>query len=107
MAKTPVTSLPAPRHAGWKVLARQTAVSRSSSFLGLEPEPDLGRHDDPGLALEILEGLFILDEAQHVPHLSDMLAFVWVFNPGDQGLIDHAGVRVSLATRGARALRPP
>lgn len=66
----PVVALVGARQVGKSTLARTVARARESvHYFDLEKEQDLSRLIEPGLALEGLRGLVVLDEIQRRPDL--------------------------------------
>lgn len=68
---TPVCCLVGPRQCGKTTLARTMAEQYAGQVVhfDLEDDRDLARLHDPFMALEPLEGLIIMDEIQHAPHI--------------------------------------
>jgi len=70
----PVVALIGPRQVGKTTLARAiTAQFTTVIFFDLEDPKSLSRLNDPMLALQSLEGLIVIDEIQHAPHLFKVL----------------------------------
>jgi uncharacterized protein len=73
LTRFPVVSLLGPRQVGKTTLARALAGESPSHFFDLEDVGALARLSDPRGALDRLEGLVILDEAQRRPELFPIL----------------------------------
>ena len=69
----PVVGLLGPRQVGKTTLARDIASERAAAWFDLELPRDAVRLADPGLALEGLEGLVVIDEVQRQPELFPLL----------------------------------
>jgi predicted AAA+ superfamily ATPase len=81
--RSPVTALLGPRQCGKTTLARMFSDDKASTFFDLESQSDLGRLQNPELALGALRGHVILDEIQRLPELYDVLR-VLVDRPDNQ-----------------------
>ncbi|MBK7623767.1 MAG: ATP-binding protein [Kineosporiaceae bacterium] len=73
LARSPVVLLVGPRQAGKSTLAREVAADEPAAIFDLENPRDAARLSDPMLALESLQGLVVIDEAQHAPELFPVL----------------------------------
>lgn len=73
LSRSPVVALLGPRQCGKTTLARQIARSERSTWFDLESPADLGRLENPQLALAPLQGLVVLDEIQLRPDLLRLL----------------------------------
>lgn len=70
----PVVGIIGPRQVGKTTLARQVAATHAQvSWYDLEHPRDLARLSEPGLALEPLRGLVVIDEVQRRPDLFPLL----------------------------------
>ncbi|MDD2710519.1 MAG: ATP-binding protein [Verrucomicrobiae bacterium] len=69
----PVVSILGPRQVGKTTLVREIAKEEPSHFFDLEDVDALARLAEPKTALERLEGLVVLDEAQRKPELFALL----------------------------------
>lgn len=67
--RAPVALLTGPRQAGKTSLARRAFNVPASHYFDLEDPRDQARLADPMLALENLDGLIVIDEAQRAPGL--------------------------------------
>jgi predicted AAA+ superfamily ATPase len=68
---TPVCALIGPRQCGKTTIAREMAdhFSGKVHYFDLEDERDQNKMQEPLLVLENLEGLIVIDEIHHAPHL--------------------------------------
>ncbi|MFN8078553.1 MAG: ATP-binding protein [Kineosporiaceae bacterium] len=73
LSRSPVVLLVGPRQAGKSTLARVAAGDEPASVFDLENPSHAARLSDPMLALEALQGLVVIDEAQHAPDLFPIL----------------------------------
>lgn len=75
LGRHPVVGLLGARQVGKTTLARQFLAQReeTSHFFDLESPRDLGRLEEPELALERLSGIVVLDEIQRRPDLFPVL----------------------------------
>lgn len=69
----PVAVLLGPRQCGKTTLAREIAGRRRSTFFDLERPSDRASLGNPGLMLEGLKGLVVIDEIQRMPELFTVL----------------------------------
>jgi predicted AAA+ superfamily ATPase len=67
--RSPVVALLGPRQCGKTTLARQIAQVHRATWYDLESTADLGRLENPQVALSALSGLVVLDEIQQRPDL--------------------------------------
>ncbi len=72
---TPVCGLIGPRQCGKTTMAKEIAAQYPGNvhLFDLEDERDYNKMQEPLLVLENLEGLIIIDEIHHVPHLFQSL----------------------------------
>lgn len=76
LGRSPVVALLGPRQCGKTTLARHLAaehIDGNATFFDLESPIDLGRLENPLLALRDLRGLVVLDEVQHRPKILETL----------------------------------
>lgn len=73
LGRSPITALLGPRQCGKTTLARLLGQERAVHYFDLEDEADRSRLQSPGLALEPLRGLVVLDETQRMPELFEAL----------------------------------
>lgn len=73
LRRSPVVALLGARQVGKTTLARAIAGSSEATCFDLEDPRDLGRLQDPMLALAHLSGLVVLDEIQRLPGLYPVL----------------------------------
>ena len=71
--RSPITALLGPRQCGKTTLAKQFAENRGGAFFDLEADTDRRRLQNPEMALEMLDGLVILDEVQALPEIFPVL----------------------------------
>jgi uncharacterized protein len=71
--RSPVVSLTGPRQCGKTTLARLIQKKKGAVFFDLESPRDRLRLQNPQMALEILEGLVIIDEIQVMPELFEII----------------------------------
>lgn len=85
----PVVAVLGPRQCGKTTLSRQFAsqISLPVSVFDLENPRDLGRLDDPLMALENLKGVVIIDEVQRRPDLFPVLRVLVDKHPSIRYLI--------------------
>lgn len=83
LERSPVVALIGPRQCGKTTLARKLAASRPSHFFDLEHPVDARRLENPMTALEPLEGLIVIDEAQLHSGLAPVLR-VLADRPGNR-----------------------
>jgi len=69
----PAVALLGPRQSGKTTLARVLAAETGAEYFDLESPADAARLAAPQLALERLEGLVVIDEAQRRPDLFEVL----------------------------------
>src|SRR5687768_3396056 len=71
LARSPAVAILGPRQVGKSTLAREVAAGWDgpTTRLDLETPRDLARLSEPGLVLEPLRGLVVLDEIQRRPDL--------------------------------------
>jgi uncharacterized protein len=73
LSANPVAALLGPRQCGKTTLAREVASARPAVVFDLEDPVDKRRLSAPMLALEALHGLVIIDEAQRMPELFEII----------------------------------
>jgi uncharacterized protein len=83
LARSPIAALLGPRQCGKTTAARHFTANQPHEFFDLEEPADLARLSAPMLALEGLEGLVVIDEAQRKPDLFNTLR-VLVDRPGNR-----------------------
>jgi predicted AAA+ superfamily ATPase len=71
--RTPIVAVLGPRQVGKTTLAREFIRGRPSHFFDLEDPRTIARLESPMLALEALEGVVVLDEAQRKPEIFECL----------------------------------
>lgn len=81
LAENPVVSLLGPRQCGKTTLAREIGQAKGATFFDLEHPADRQRLQQPMTALERLEGLVVIDEAQLEPALFPVLRVLADRNP--------------------------
>lgn len=82
LARNPAVALLGPRQCGKTTLARKIADDRAAGFFDLEDPADRARLEIPGLALEKLVGLVVIDEVQRMPAIFETLR-VLIDRPGN------------------------
>ncbi len=75
LRQSPVVAIIGARQVGKSTLARALVEQRKgpTTFFDLEDPVDIGRLEDPGLALRPLKGMVVLDEIQRKPELFPLL----------------------------------
>ncbi len=73
LKRNPIVALIGPRQCGKTTLAREIASKEPSVFFDLEHPTDARRLENPMTALESLQGLVVIDEAQRQPSLAPVL----------------------------------
>lgn len=73
LARSPITAILGPRQCGKTTLARMLTFDGPRHLFDLENPRDTARLQAPMLALEMLQGLVIIDEIQRMPHLFEIL----------------------------------
>jgi len=81
LTRNPVVSLIGPRQCGKTTLARAIGKSQQATFFDLEHPVDAERLKNPLTALEHLQGLVVIDEAQLQPALFPVLRVLSDRNP--------------------------
>lgn len=71
--RNPVVALLGPRQCGKTTLARHYSDTSEAAFFDLESPADLGRLENPLVALSHLQGLVVIDEIQQRPELLKVL----------------------------------
>ncbi len=81
LERNPVVSLIGPRQCGKTTLARTIGKAQQATFFDLEHPVDASRLEQPLTALEHLQGLVVIDEAQLQPKLFPVLRVLADRNP--------------------------